>query len=184
MFSWLFWCENFWLSRESYPWPPNKKEEKVWHKGWDREGTVSCPQNASHWPPGLEAATILSIATNSKLIWSMYIHQSNLLGYHAPGMEPSLCKIFTILYFSIYFNSNETWTMSLTGACKLSSFSHLEPSYHSYDFIILGPRGRQLSVGNQATMSTKKWRENLKKWREIWKKRSTRRISAPVRKKF
>ena len=38
---------------------------------------VILPLNGSHWPPGLEAATILSIATNSKLIWSVDIHQSS-----------------------------------------------------------------------------------------------------------
>ena len=29
------------------------------------------------WPPGLEVATILSRATNSKLIWSLHFHQSS-----------------------------------------------------------------------------------------------------------
>ena len=35
------------------------------------------PLNGSHWPLGLEAATILSITTNSNLIWSVCIHQSS-----------------------------------------------------------------------------------------------------------
>ena len=41
--------------------------------------SIILPLKDSHWPPGLEAATILSIATNSKLIWSKYIHQSSRL---------------------------------------------------------------------------------------------------------
>ena len=55
-------------SQESNPRPPDKKEEKVWRKGWDRDGTALRPLSGSHWPLGLEAATILSIATSSKLI--------------------------------------------------------------------------------------------------------------------
>jgi len=39
--------------------------------------SVILPLNGSHWPPRLEAATILSIATYSKLIWSMHINQSS-----------------------------------------------------------------------------------------------------------
>ena len=33
--------------------------------------SVILPLNGRHWPPGLVAATILPIATNSKLIWSV-----------------------------------------------------------------------------------------------------------------
>ena len=44
------------------------------HTSWDREGTTSWPLNGSHWPPEV---TILLISTLSKMIWSVYIHQSS-----------------------------------------------------------------------------------------------------------
>ena len=47
------------------------------YTGWDKEGTVSRPLSGSHWPPGAEEVTILSIATISKLFGSMYIHQNS-----------------------------------------------------------------------------------------------------------
>ena len=48
------------------------RERKDW-----RDITASRPLYGCHWPPGLEAASILTIGANSKLIWSEYIHQSN-----------------------------------------------------------------------------------------------------------
>ena len=48
----------------------------IQRKDWG-DITASRPLSSSHWPPVLEAATILIIGANSKLIWSEYIHQSN-----------------------------------------------------------------------------------------------------------
>ena len=41
-----------------------------------KAGTASRPLNGSHWPSGLAEVTVSSIATHSKLTWSVYIHQS------------------------------------------------------------------------------------------------------------
>ena len=63
---------------------------------------LSCP---GHWPPGLEAVTILSIATKSKLIWSVYIHQSSHPSswLTAPHYRGRLGKRVVIIASGSYF---------------------------------------------------------------------------------
>ena len=48
----------------------------IQRKDW-RDLTASRPLYGCYWPQVLEAASILTIGANSKLIWSEYIHQSN-----------------------------------------------------------------------------------------------------------
>ena len=72
-----------------------KRNEGV-HKGLDTDGTALCLLNGSHWPPGLEDVTILLIATLSKLICSMYIHENlcwtNFAGLGVWTHDLLLCK--------------------------------------------------------------------------------------------
>ena len=80
--------------------------------------------NGHHWPPGFEAATILSIATNSKLIWNACIHQSchPTAWLTAPCYWDRLClgKSYAALFITwAGFHNSVKWTKSIF---KLSIF--------------------------------------------------------------